>query len=67
MKRLKICCLLIMLFFTLCLVGCRKEHIHNYEEIIIEPTCTQNGCIKKICECGEIIIVEELSSHHNYE
>ena len=29
--------------------------------MIIEPTCTQNGYVKKVCECGETVVVEELS------
>ncbi|MBE6130990.1 MAG: hypothetical protein E7183_04640 [Erysipelotrichaceae bacterium] len=62
MKNLKNLFMLIMIVSLIFLTGCNEKHVHNYEEVIIEPTCTQNGYIKKICECGDNYIEKELSS-----
>jgi len=29
-----------------------KEHVHNYREKVVEPTCTEDGYTEYKCECG---------------
>lgn len=60
MKKLKNLFMLIMIVSLIFLTGCNEKHVHNYEEVIIEPTCTQNGYIIKRCECGDNFIEKEL-------
>ena len=60
MKNLKTLFMLIMIVSLIFLTGCNEKHVHNYEEVIIEPTCTQNGYIIKRCECGDNFIEKEL-------
>lgn len=62
MKNLKTLFMLIMIVSLIFLTGCNEKHVHNYKEIIIEPTCTQNGYIIKRCECGDNFIEKELFS-----
>ena len=58
MKR-KLFLTLIMLFtlaaFTFGLVACdddEPEHVHEYAETVIEPTCTEQGYTVYTCDCG---------------
>ncbi len=60
MKNFKTLFMLIMIVSLIFLTGCNEKHVHNYEEVIIEPTCTQNGYIIKRCECGDNFIEKEL-------
>ena len=60
MKKLKNLFMIIMIVSLIFLTGCNEKHVHNYEEVIIEPTCTQNGYIIKRCECGDNFIEKEL-------
>lgn len=44
-------------FCTVCFYNERedipiKEHVHEYNETIIEPTCVQKGYTQYTCECG---------------
>ena len=48
MKRIKFMFLVIV---SLLLIGC--GHKHNYNEKIIEPTCTEEGYTEYTCECGD--------------
>ncbi len=67
MKNLKTLFMLIMIVSLIFLTGCNEKHVHNYKEIIIEPTCAQKGYNIKICECGDNLIEKEVSPSHNYE
>lgn len=44
------------------------EHTHSYGSVeVIDPTCTQNGYTKYICECGYNYTVETLALDHRFE
>lgn len=40
-----------LILAMLVMAGC--EHKHSYEDEVIEPTCTEAGYTKHVCECGE--------------
>lgn len=49
----KILLFYISIFIISCLFGCGKNHIHNYVESIIEPTCEEEGYTLYVCQsCG---------------
>ena len=43
------------------------EHIHKYNEKVVEPTCTEIGYTEKICECGYVRRVDVVPAlGHSY-
>lgn len=46
--------LILALFLLLFLTSCSNEHIHNFNTVIINPSCTIGGESYEKCECGEI-------------
>ena len=57
--------LLFLLLFVFVLYGC--EHHHFYNTVTIEATCQESGVKKKICSCGDTIILEEIPiGDHEY-
>lgn len=60
MRRIKkYLCVLVTLFISTCfgvLLSCSKQsdsHIHNYEETVVQPTCTEQGYTLHKCACGD--------------
>lgn len=46
--------LFLVFVIALSLVGCRDEHVHEYEYEEIQPaTCQEDGEMQKICKCGD--------------
>ncbi len=44
-----------------------KEHKHVWSNYIAkQPTCTQNGIMEKLCECGEKVYEDIISAGHNF-
>ncbi len=78
MKRVLIilCWVLLILAFSSCNNTTYKElppndsnteHIHEYRETIVSrPSCTEDGNIEYICECGQIYIEIIPKTNHNY-
>lgn len=74
MKKLIVICFFV---FCLCLTGCKKifpdkfdeqiDHVHKYETVFEKNTCTENGYIKKICECGNSYIESEIKASHEFK
>ena len=64
--KIKIIYIVIFCFTLLFLSACRKEHEHNCEEVIIDPTCTTDGykIIKCCCNPEYKIILNKTG--HNY-
>lgn len=55
------------LFILLLLTGCKEEHTHVYKELVINPTCTSNGYILHVCDCGDQYQDNEsLKLEHSY-
>ena len=38
------------------------EHVHDYTEVVIAPTCTENGYTICTCECGDSIKKDEVAA-----
>ena len=42
-------------------------HEHNYDLVIKDATCTEEGKVEKICKCGDVQLVNTLSrTEHSY-
>ena len=42
-------------------------HVHDYEAVVTEPTCTEGGYTTYTCECGESYIADEVDAlGHDY-
>jgi len=35
------------------------SHVHNYEAVVTEPTCTEGGYTTYTCECGDSYVADE--------
>jgi len=35
------------------------KHEHVYETIVTEPTCTEQGYTKQICDCGDFVVINQ--------
>lgn len=57
------------IYCTICEYEVTKKHEHVIEEITVAPTCTKEGYIKNLCECGYYTISETLQTipHHFHE
>ena len=50
--------------------GGTDEHVHVYEDTVVEPTCTDRGYTEHVCECGYVMrdtFVEPHNEGHKYE
>lgn len=63
----------VILVFIICLIpsltGCKEEHIHTYSEKTSVPTCTSQGTITYICDCGDSYVeyIQQLNHTYNCE
>ena len=59
MKKFSILIVLLALLLTFALASCEEqeevsEHVHNYSENVISPTCLEKGYTNRVCvDCGE--------------
>ena len=74
MRRIKkYLCVLVTLCISTCfsvLLSCGKKsdsHIHNYEETVVQPTCTEQGYTLHKCTCGAEYKDNYTTASHNYE
>lgn len=44
----------------------KLEHVHSYTEEYEAPTCTQDGYMKKTCQCGDVIYEVIPAAGHQY-
>ena len=62
----KIVNLFLVLIFVIFMVCC--GHTHEYQEEVIEPTCTEKGYTIYTCECGDTYQGnEKVSKGHTYQ
>ena len=40
----------------------KLEHTHNYEAVITDPTCTENGYTTYTCKCGDSYVDDEVAA-----
>ena len=47
-------CVMLLLTVAFVVSSCKKEHVHDFVETErTAPTCTEDGSVTKVCECGE--------------
>ena len=50
-------------YFVVC-----TEHEHNYEAVIVEPTCTKSGYTTYTCSCGDSYTTDDVAAlGHDYK
>ena len=61
-------CVLVLLsvcVFSACDIGKQHQHVYSWY-LAKEPSCTKNGILEGICECGEKSFEEVKSTGHNF-
>ena len=47
--------------------GGLASHVHNYEAVVTDPTCTEAGYTTYTCGCGDVYVADEVASiGHSY-
>ncbi len=70
MRVLKICGALAL---VLILVSCSQRnvslHTHSYSswEVLVQPTCTEDGVLQRVCECGHTEETSVSALDHAYD
>lgn len=61
-------CVLVLLsvcVFSACDIGNQHQHVYSWY-LAKEPSCTKNGILEGVCECGEKSFEEVKSTGHNF-
>ena len=47
--------------------GEKASHVHSYNAVVTEPTCTEKGYTTYTCSCGDVYVADEIDANgHSY-